>query len=249
MPHNSLIQSTQRTVKILYAVAGSEEGRTINQIAETLGLKPNTAYRLIKTLEQEHMLQRKTSPLRFALGSALSELSRLDEERHLLTVAGRILIRTQAQLPESNIALLELHGTDTFQRLCVESDRPGVLIKRRDFKVDFYSRASSLLFLAYSHPDVAERIYRAHSFESEGKPVWKSRAKLENFLHQIRQDGRALPDFPERNYYRLAVPIFSPGKEVIAAIGGYITMDVPARSKKTLVSLCHAAAQKVTDSL
>lgn len=243
------MQSVQRAVKILYAVAGSEEGRTITQIAATLGIKTNTAYRFIKTLELEHMLQRKANPLRFTLGTAFSELKRLDDERHLLTVAGEVLIRTQTRLPSANIALMELDGTETFQRLCVESDRPGVLIRRREFRVDFYSRASSLLFLAYSHPDEAERIYRAHSFEHEGKPIWRTRARLEQFLRKIRQTGWAAPDFPERNYFRLAVPIFSGGSEVIAAIGGFISMEESERSKTLLVRLCREAASQVMEKL
>lgn len=245
MPRNESIQSVQRAVRILYAVAGFDGGRTIGQIAETLGLKPNTAYRFIKTLEQEHMLERKTNPLRFTLGTALSELKRLDDERRLLTVAGPVLVRFQARLPDANLALLELHGTETFQRLCVESDRPGVLIRRREYKVDFYSRASSLLFLAYSHPDDAERIYRAHPFESEGKSVWKTRSRLEDFLRSIRQTGRSQPGFPERNFFRVAVPVFAPGGEVIAAIGGFIAMDESAKSKHLLVRLCSRAAREV----
>ncbi len=249
MPRNEALQSVQRAVHILYAVAGHEDGRTIAQIAIALGVKANTAYRFIQTLEQEHMLHRKVNPLRFFLGAAISELKQLDDERHLLSISGEILVRTQARLPEANFALLEFLGTDTFQRLCVESSRPGVLIRRREFKVDFYSRASSLLFLAYSHPFEAERIMCAHPFEYEGKPIWKTIERLNRFLEKIRKSGYSEPGFPERNFFRLAVPIFTHGQEVIAALGAYISVEKSEKVKRQLLSLTRHAAKEITERM
>lgn len=249
MPGNLPVQSIQRTARLLFAVAGSEEGRSIAEIALALGVKPNTAYRLIRTLEQENFLFRKETPLRFFLGEAVAELGHLEERRHLLTVAGRILRRAQVRLPQANLALLELHGNDVFQRLCVESGRPGVLVRRRRYKIDFYSRASSLLFLAYSHPDVAERLYRAHPFEREGKPAWKTRSRLDQFLAKTRRVGWSQPDFPERNFFRLAVPVFSAGGEVLAAVGGFLSLDEPESGRPELVRLCRKTARDIERAL
>lgn len=250
MPRNEALQSVQRAVHILYAVAGHKEGRTIAQIALAVGAKANTAYRFIQTLEREHMLYRKGTPLRFFLGAAISELKQLDDERHLLSTAGEILVRTQARLPEANFVLLKLLGTDIFQRLCVEANRPGVLIRRRrEFQVDFYSRASSLLFLAYSHPSEAERIICAHPFEHEGKPIWKTVAKLHQFLEKIRKSGYSEPAFPERNFFRLAVPIFTHGQEVIAALGAYISMEKSEKVRRQLLLLSRHAAREITERM
>lgn len=245
MPKNESLQSARRAIRVLYAIAGSEEGKTINQIAAILGIKPNTAYRLIKTLEQEHVLRRLSNPLRFALGPALSELKRLDDTRHLLTVSESALIRAHTRIPQANLALLELHGTETFQRLCVESSRPGVCIRRREYKLEFYSRATTLLFLTFVSPDEARRIHRAHPFESEGKPVWKSHARLEAFLREIRKTGIARLELPGQNFFRVAAPVFSSGKEVIAAIGGYMPPEESLRAKTQLARVCRDAAKEI----
>lgn len=253
MPGNAHIQTLQRGVRILYAVAGVEDGLTPNQIATTIQVKPATVYKFIRTLEAEHLLVRRKSPLRYALGHAITELKTLDDQRHLLTFSGKVLIRTYAKLPEANFALLEHEPPYTYQRFCVESQRPGVLVRRREYKQEPYIKASSLLFLAYSHADEVENYFRTFPFEIHGKASWKTRARLNEFLAEVRRTGICLPDFPDPAWggqlYRLAVPIFSRGGEVIAAIGGYQMLDEPVRTRKMLVRLCREAAQEIMDSL
>jgi DNA-binding IclR family transcriptional regulator len=228
-----------------------EEGCSIAQIAAKTGLKENTAYKYTRTLEREHLLGRKTNPLRFVLGPAVSELRVLDEERRLLTAAAKIMVRRQAELPQSSIVLLERDGTTTWQRLCVQYNRPGIVIQRREFVVPLYTKASSLLFLAYSHPEEAERMFRAHPFEAQGKVVWKNRIRLEAFLAETRRLGYCLPEVPDIDgaFFRVAAPVFSPGNEVLAAVGAIIPESEPAGFRPTLVRLCRRAAREITAAL
>ena len=249
MPANKATQSVIKATRILYAVAGSEHGRTVHQIALALGLKPKTAHRLIRTLEQEKFLKRRTSPLRFLLGPAVTELEKLNGERHLLSVAGDILVRTQSKLLCANFILLELDGTEIYHRLCVLADRPGVLIKQRSYTIDFYSHASSILFLAYAPPELKDQIYKAHPFDLEGKSIWRSMTKLNDTLAEIRRLGWALLPDSYGDYYRFAVPIFSPGGEVIAAIGGYMSIEESATSRKLLIQLCRSAVKEITKQM
>lgn len=252
MPKNAPNQSVNRTVLILFAVAGSEDGRTIGQIAEALDIKPNTAYRFIRTLEQERLLSRKERPLRFLLGPTLTELKRLDDDRHLLTVASKVLKRTSAKMPEGNFALLEQDGLSTWQRLCVESTRPGILIRRRSFQIGTYAKASSLLFLAYSSPNDANAFYRAHPFEKEGKTFWATKQQLEDFLAKVRHLGYSSPgcdDDASNIAYRLAYPIFSKGQEPIAALAAYLTGIASKDLKKQLHASCREAATEIQEAI
>ncbi len=254
MPGNALNQSVQRAARILYAVAGAEGGCTVAHIAAATGLRLHTAYKFIRTLEAEKLLQRREPPLRFHLGRAVSELKHLDEDRHLLTLGGRILVRTQARLPEAGIALLEPEAGDTYQRLAVFGDRPGVLVKRRDHRVDPYAKASSLLFLAHATPENAARFFRQHPFARKGRPIWKSRARLDAFLEKTRLDGYALPDFPDDAdkpvpLFRIAVPVFGPDQSFAAAIAGWVPDTVTRAAKAQLVSLCRTAAAELTAGL
>lgn len=254
MPGNALNQSVQRAARILYAVAGAEGGCTVAHIAAATGLRLHTAYKFIRTLEAEKLLQRREPPLRFHLGRAISELKHLDDDRHLLTLGGRILVRTQARLPHASIALLEPEAGDTYQRLAVFGDRPGVLVKRRDYRVDPYAKASSLLFLAHATPENSARFFRQHPFARLGRPVWKTRARLDAFLEKTRIDGHALPDFPDDSdspapLHRVAVPVFAPDESLAAAIAGWIPDTATHAAKNQLVTLCRAAADELSRRL
>lgn len=251
MPSDSSIQSIQRAVKVLYAVAGVEDGCSVAQIANKTGMKPNTVYKFTRTLEREHLLSRKTSPLRFVLGPTISELKLLDGERQLLTIASRALRRANAQYLEAGFMLLELNGTTTYQRLCVDGNRPGVIIQRRDYFIPLYEKASSLLFLAYASRQQANLLYAAHPFEIKGKPLWGTKENLEAFLQQTRTLGYSQPNVPDSDgpLYRVAAPVFSLGNEVIAAVGGSIYLTTTPEEKSLLVRLCVEAAKEITDQL
>lgn len=250
MPGNAPNQSVQRAVRVLYAVAGAEDGRTVAQIAAATGLRPHTAYKFIRTLEAENLLRRREAPLRFVIGRAVAEIKHLDDERHLLTEGGRILVRAQARLPAASLVLLEPEAADTYQRLGVFADRPGVLVRRRDFRVDAYSKASSLLFLAHAGPGQAARFFRLHPFAKSGRAIWKTRARLDAFLSETRRLGYALPDFPDENeagapLFRVAAPVFTPEETLGAAIAGWLPDDASRTAKRELVALCRGAAEEL----
>ncbi len=251
MPRNESMQSLRRAVKILYAVAGVEEGCSTQRIAERTGLKPNTLHRFLRTLEEEHFLMRRMRPLRFLLGPAVTELKTLDDERHLLSVSGEVLVRFQAKLPVSTFNLVELCRTTNYQRLCVQAERPGLVVQRRDFQVPIYEKASSLLFLAYCHPDEARKIYAAHPFGTEGRPYWKNRLELDAFLTRVRRLGYCQPGVPDSEgpVFRVAAPVFSRGREVIAAVGAFVLLSESSRQKKSLIRLCREAAAEITRRL
>jgi DNA-binding IclR family transcriptional regulator len=257
MPANDPLQSIQRAAQVLFAVAGAEEGRTVAEIAAAVGLKQATAYRIIRTLEAENFLHRRRHPLRFGLGPAVGELHQLEEERHLLSVAGRTLIRAQARLPHANFALMERQGTRFYQRLAVESTRPGYLVRRRSFEVPLYAKASSLLWLAYCPPDEVQALLDAHPFEREGQHVWRDRQALEDFLRKVRRLGYAQPTVmdeavgqgPDNLWFRVAAPVFSPGGELLAAVGAYQWNDASREDRRRLVRLSTEAAAEITGAL
>ena len=249
MPKNDSIQSRRRAVQILYAVAGSEDGRTVGQVAAAVDLKSNTAYRFIRTLEKEGMLSRRERPLRFTIGQAVTELSRMHEDRHLLTVAAKVLVSTSARMPEGNFEILEQEAQSTWQRLCVEGIRPGVLIRRRSYAIiNVYRKSSFLLFLAYATPSEKEAIFRVHPFEREGKPVWGSKQRLEDYLAKVRRLKFSCPECVEDDgptRCRIAFPVFSAGHELIAAVAAYLIGTPSKDLRRQLFTHCRQAAQKI----
>ena len=244
------VQSLQRAFRLLYIVAGRNEGCSVREFAEGAGLKSITAYKLIRTLEAEGFLQRSGPPLRFNLGHAIHELKFLDDGRLLLTESGRELITAQRQFPNVGFALLQWEEGDTYQRLAVEPFLFGRLIRRREFRVHSYGKASSLLFLAHASPGEAERFYLKHPFAKEGLAIWRSQANLDHFLASIRLLGWAQPDFPDAGNFRLAVPVWSSQGKMTAAVAAYIPEESASfKLKRQLLRECRRVAEKVTAAL
>ncbi|WP_268244949.1 helix-turn-helix domain-containing protein [Cerasicoccus arenae] len=244
------VQSLQRAFKILYHVAGRRDGCSVAEIAVGVGLKEITAYKLIRTLEAEKFLQRLGPPLRFTLGHSVHELKYLDDERVLLTEAGKAMLAAQRELPDASFVLLQVEGGDTYQRMRVDPEHYGRLQRMRDYQVHSYEKASSLLFLAYSSPEENEHFFAKHSFGEEGQAFWKSRFELDHFLAGVRRRGWSQPDFKNDIYYRLAVPIWSPSGKVISCIGCFAEHTGLTKVKKRqMIRQCCRTAQAITDTM
>ncbi|MDR1284428.1 MAG: helix-turn-helix domain-containing protein [Opitutaceae bacterium] len=272
MPRNAPIQSIERAVRILFAVAGAEEGRTVAQIAAATDLKAGTAWRLARTLEDMQMLERTradaspssaSSPspssadrepapatplalrLRFRIGAAVGELKQLDDGRHLIAVARRALVRWQARLPSCNLGLVERIGHESCERVRVTSARTGTAVIRRTRLHHPYGKASPLLFLAYAGPDERDDFFHRHPFAPEGRQLWGDRARLDGFLADVCRRGYASPEFPDGKWFRVAVPVFSSDGHLAAAVGGYVETDASARTRTRLIACCRDAAAEI----
>lgn len=244
------VQSLQRGFKILFHVAGRRDGCSVAEIAAGVGLKEITTYKLIRTLEAEKFLQRLGPPLRFTLGRSVHELKHLDDERVLLTEAGKALLAAQRELPDASFVLLQVEAGDTYQRMRVDPEHYGRLQRMRDYQVHSYEKASSLLFLAYGSPAERALFYAKHPFKREGRAFWKSQFALDQFLAGVRRRCWAQPQFEGDIYYRLAAPVWSPSGQVISSIGCFAEhAGLTKIMKQRMVRQCRRTAQAVTDTM
>ncbi|MGB5557888.1 MAG: IclR family transcriptional regulator [Paracoccaceae bacterium] len=74
------IQSVDRALRILEAVAGERDGITVSEISEQVGLNMSTCHHLITTLVQRGFLAHLGRMRGYALGPKLSELVELSEQ-------------------------------------------------------------------------------------------------------------------------------------------------------------------------
>lgn len=80
-------------------------------VAAQTGLKPITAYKLLRTLEREKFLRRLAGTMvRYVIGHAVHEIKSMDDGRTLLTEAGRALLRAQRKFPEAHFVLIQDEG-------------------------------------------------------------------------------------------------------------------------------------------
>ncbi len=75
-PQRQLVQSVERAVMLLEAVAGGDpDGETVADLAGTCGLQRATAWRLLSTLESRGLVHSYGSTHRYQLGPAITRLA------------------------------------------------------------------------------------------------------------------------------------------------------------------------------
>jgi DNA-binding IclR family transcriptional regulator len=118
-PVNSRIQSIDRAVKLLEAVAAAPEPETAPALADATGLNRSTAWRILATLEHHGLVERDPETNRYRLGFAVLRLAAAGGHEPLVRLAHPLLRRLADDTGETvNLAVarrLELVYADQVQ--------------------------------------------------------------------------------------------------------------------------------------
>jgi len=118
-PVNSRIQSIDRAVELLGAIAEAPEAETAPALADRCGLNRSTAWRILATLEHHGLVDRDPGSGRYCLGLAVLELAAAAGHEPLVRLAHPVLRRLADTSGETvNLAVaqrLELVYADQVQ--------------------------------------------------------------------------------------------------------------------------------------
>src|SRR5215208_8406636 len=118
-PVNSRIQSIDRAVELLEAIAAAGEPVTAPVLADRCGLNRSTAWRMLATLEHHGLVERAPATNRYGLGFALLRLAAAAGHEPLVRLAHPLLRRLAEATGETvNLAVarrLELVYADQVQ--------------------------------------------------------------------------------------------------------------------------------------
>jgi DNA-binding IclR family transcriptional regulator len=120
--------------------------------------------------------------------------------------------------------------------------RPGVLERPR-LTMTAYRSASPLAFQAFWPPEELEEYRRRHPFVEQGAAIWKSKDKLDAFLHLTREVGYALPPIFPPDQFRAAVPVFGKGQRLMGALGLGLWLKARMDARKLIKDMLEASRQ------
>lgn len=108
-------QSLERALEILFVLADSETPLPVSEIARRVPIPKSTAYRLIRTLENNGMIERKAKG-QISLGLRILDLARrlhqqLDQD--LLTTARPVMEKLTDKLNETSLLVVRKGATAT----------------------------------------------------------------------------------------------------------------------------------------
>jgi DNA-binding IclR family transcriptional regulator len=118
-PVNGRIQSIDRAVELLEAIAAAREPQTARALADRAGLNRSTAWRILATLEHHGLVEREPATNRYGLGFAVVRLAAAAGHEPLVRLAHPVLRRLAHATGETvNLAVarrLELIYADQVQ--------------------------------------------------------------------------------------------------------------------------------------
>jgi IclR family acetate operon transcriptional repressor len=193
-PRSDHVQSLVRALGIINHLAAAEEGMTLTHIAESVGLPPSTAHRLLTTLEQERYVH-------------------FDHERRLWSVGVQAFMTGAAFLRTRNLAgiarpymrALMNESTETVN-LAIEDEHEAVYLAqvecrqmmralaRPGARVPLYcSSVGKALLCAVSDGDLAKALQRQAMRRLTEKTI-VNRTALRHELSLTRERGFAIDD-------------------------------------------------------
>jgi IclR family transcriptional regulator, KDG regulon repressor len=220
MAHNELVQSLLKGLDILQIVARSEDGVSLREITEKLGIKKPSAHNLIRTFISRRYLERTGKPVRYRLGIAAVEIGEGYHRRRFLQKSQTVMKSLYKKLPSATITLAELISGEITITLRISPETSGQTEYSTNRTFSPYSSVSALTFQAFMTDRQRKEFRSRCPFYEYGGHLWNSIQELDTFLKKIVRMGYACFEFTGReNPFRAAVPVFGPQKSIKATLG------------------------------
>lgn len=248
---NGRVQSVERAVRLLTALAQSEGGYRLTDLARRTGLSLTTAHRLLTTLEQSRFVQFSTSDNIWHIGvAAFSVGTAYSRERNFAASAMPFLRRLRDQTRETvNLGIVES------DEIVVLSQVPSREIDRAVAGIGgrtpiAASGMGKAVLSSYTAGDIDQLIQRRGLRKATAKTLTDP-ADLRAEISTGSLNGYFVDDEEYRPGVRcVAAPVFDSRGEVVCAISvSGLTSRIPTERIATLGHVVQQAAAQISGCL
>lgn len=238
MKTTALVQSLDRGLELLEAVAAHPAGLTLAELAEFLEVSQPAAFNLASTLANRGYLVKTPRPVRYRLGRTVMDLTRSYLASGGEETREQALLELGTRIKRGAVVIVEVHAGSFMYTMRLDAARPRMLQRGMQHIPAPYHMATPLCLMAYLDADARAAVEAVYPFHELARRLWESEAQLDEFLRGVRESGHVL--ITEPGPWRTAAPILNAAGEVIAALG----MSTPAADEMTPAELT-ALAQDV----
>lgn len=211
------VQAVSLALRIIEQIAAQPEPIGVTALANTLGVTKSRVFRHLRTLEQSEYLRQETETERYGVGPKLVLLSRaVDENVNVIHAAMPVLRRLRDQL--GHFSVFSQIESDGVRIMATMAGRSAIQIGvRQGSLLPFHASAQGKVALAFSEPEVIDRVLRGHLPMST--PYTLSGNALRRALRETRARGWATAcNEALIGLNALAAPIFAPGGAILGAV-------------------------------
>lgn len=250
MAQIKLVQSLTRAFEFLHLVADTEEGLSLQELAQASGLKIPTVHNLMRTLVELGMIEKTNKPKLYRLGPSFLELADRYWDNVTLRRASDSVRTLAKELDDAIIAFAEYRGGDVVIFLRAAPHMPNVVQRPRNMVLSPYTSTAALIFQAYWERLTLIDFRKRFPLEEFGSQAWPTLEKLDEYLEGVREKGYACLDYDSPPGFRVAAPVFSRQKVLMGVLGAYIYgvdgKEIAPKKQAAMIEKVVAAANAIS---
>jgi DNA-binding IclR family transcriptional regulator len=238
------IQSLQHAMTVVEAIAASEDGLRLLDLAQQVGLSSSAVHHIVVTLSAQGWLVRDAQPIRYRLGPVLLGLPGRQLHRQRCVVIDAAMIDLLQRSGADSVNLCEATGLEMLLTRTVRADRPDEVTPVSGSVLQPYTSAASLVHLAFWPAERSQTFREQRPFEVHAGTMWPSRAGFDDALARTRSAGCADLPLNDPLALRLGVPVFDAVGALIASltITVHKTADPVAMRTRCIAAGCRTTA-------
>src|SRR5262245_1657683 len=215
------VQSVERALSLLEAVAGSAEPVPLANLTNVLGIDPSSVFRLANTLKRRGFLANPNGRKHYVLGPAVWRLSREYNWSRMLISVSHEAVKALALRTGETAHLAVREGREVFFIDHFASGDQGVIVAGQTGKLmPLHCTAHGKALLADFGLEELKALYGTTPLERYTARTSVSLPDLAKACAQVRADGYALDDGEYLEDVRcVAAPVRDRGGLVIGTIG------------------------------
>lgn len=237
------IQSVVRALAMIELLGEHPEGLALSVIARRVGVVPQTAQSLLRTLQRSGWATQGRAGGPYQLGPACHRVSRRWVSGFDLASCARERVAALSEETGEYVLLAALKGREVARLVEAQPHRPLMVHPSSDTRAP-HTMATGKVLLAYLEPAEQAAMLKGVRLERRGPRSPGTRAELRRQLLAIRADGFAeCVEEAGEGVVALAVPVRDADGRVAAALGTALPLlrYAGSRPAELRAALCRAA--------
>ena len=190
------VQAVARAIRLLAAMASTENGATLTELSRATGLPKSTARRLLITLGDDFLVRQASPSGPFTLGPELLLWADQARNQLLRNIAAHSALRWLRDVTNETVHLAIPDGHHMVYIDKVESKQTLQIASRIGSRLDLYSTSLGKAYLAYCPPAFVDEYLESGPFPPKTAKTMTDLGALIDELCEIRERGYAI-DYEE----------------------------------------------------
>ncbi|HBT40547.1 MAG: IclR family transcriptional regulator C-terminal domain-containing protein [Alphaproteobacteria bacterium] len=213
------VQSLARAISILKALARSDDGMTLTDVALTVVLPPSTTHRLLTTMQHDRIVRFDQATALWHVGVEAFVIGNAFIRSRDLVVMARPIMRRLMEETGETVKLGIQDDGEVIYLAQVESRETMRAYRAPGTRVPMHCSGVGKALLANQSEEEVNRILQRHGLSKVTDKTLATPVRFRDALGQIRRQGYALDDEEHAIGLRcIAAAVFNEHDEPIAAI-------------------------------